>query len=280
MRLVKLTMLRKLEQSAPLALTIPSIFLFIGAYAQDNSPYSRYGIGNQAPPTNIANRGMGGVAAAHNDPYTVNYANPASFSFFQAVQEPGSRKLNSGRVVFNIGADGQGRTLIDQSAQNKFTSPNLLFSHVMVGLPLRKNWGIAFGVRPITNINYKIQNNSKLYDPNSGDLIDSSSTLYEGQGGAYLGSLGTGVHFKTGISAYVSVGANAGYMFGRRDYSPRLSLFNDSTGYASAHYQHRTNIADFYFDAGMQYHFKAGEKIYMSLGAYGNWDQKIKTSRN
>ncbi|WP_346237564.1 hypothetical protein ABDK00_000600 [Niabella insulamsoli] len=281
MRLVKLTMLRKWERSAPLALTIPSIFLFIGASAQDNSPYSRYGLGNQAPTTNISNRGMGGVAAAYNDPYTVNYANPASFSFFSAQQEPGSRKLNSGRVVFNIGADGQGRTLTDQSAQNKFTSPNLLFSHVMMGLPLRKNWGMAFGVRPITSINYKIQNSGKLYDPNTGNLIvDSSTTLYEGQGGAYLGSLGTAVKFKTGKSQYLSLGVNAGYMFGSRDYNTRVSLYDDSTAYAAAHYESKTSLGDFYFDAGLQYHFKASDKIYVGLGAYGNWQQEIKTNRN
>lgn len=280
MRLVKLTMLRKFELAVPLALTIPSIFLFIGASAQDNSPYSRYGLGNQAPTTNVANRGMGGVAAAYNDPYTVNYANPASYSFFQSLQEPNSKKLNSGRIVFNIGADGQGRTLTDQSQTNKFTSPNLLFSHVMIGLPLRKDWGIAFGVRPITNINYKIQNNGRLFDPNSGKLIDSSSTLYEGQGGAYLGSLGTAVKFKTGKSQYLSLGASAGYMFGSRDYNTRLSLFNDSTRYASAHYETKTSIGDFYFDAGLQYHFKASEKIYMSLGAYGNWKQDIRTNAN
>ncbi|MCH5690972.1 hypothetical protein LWM68_46135 [Niabella sp. W65] len=131
----------------------------------------------------------------------------------------------------------------------------------MIGLPLRKDWGIAFGVRPITNINYKIQNNGRLFDPNSGKLIDSSSTLYEGQGGAYLGSLGTAVKFKTGKSQYLSLGASAGYMFGSRDYNTRLSLFNDSTRYASAHYETKTSIGDFYFDAGLQYHFKASEKF-------------------
>ena len=283
MRLVKLTMLRKFELRAPLALTIPSIFLFIGASAQDNSPYSRYGLGNQAPTTNVANRGMGGVAAAYNDPYTVNYANPASYSFFQSLQEPNSKKLNSGRIVFNIGADGQGRTISDQSETNKFTSPNLLFSHVMIGLPVRKNWGIAFGVRPITNINYKIQSNGNLYNPNSGALIDTASTLYEGQGGAYLGSLGTAVKFKTGKSQYLSLGATAGYMFGSRDYNSRLSLGDPNstaTQYARAHYENKTSIGDFYFDAGLQYHFKASEKIYMSLGAFGNWKQDIRTNNS
>jgi len=281
MLLVKLTILKKLDLSGRcLALTIPFVFLFIGAAAQDNSPYSRYGLGNQTPTTNITNRGMGGVAAAYNDGYTVNYANPASYSFFQSLQEPGSRKLNSGRVVFNVGVDGQGRTITDKEGQAKFTSPNILFSHVMVGVPLRKNWGMALGIRPLTSISYKIQDNGKKYDPNSGQLIDTSSTLYEGQGGAYLGSLGTAVKFKTGKSQYMSIGANAGYMFGSRDYNSRLSFINDSIAYASAHYEHKTSLGGLYFDAGLQYHLKASEKIYVGLGAYGNWKQKINTDRN
>lgn len=279
MLLVKLTMLRKLKLSKYLAFTILFVFLFFGAIAQDNSPYSRYGLGNQAPTTNITNRGMGGVAAAYNDAFTVNYANPASFSFFQSFQEPNSKKLSLGRIVFNVGADGQGRTLSDKDGQQKFTSPNLLFSHVMVGLPLRKNWGMAFGIRPITSISYKIQNAANKYSP-GGKLIDTSSTFYEGQGGVYLGSLGTAVKFKTGKTQYLSLGINGGYMFGSREYNTRLSLFNDSTSYANAHYQTKTSLGGLYFDAGLQYHLKASEKIYVGLGAYGNWQQKIKTNRN
>lgn len=283
MLLVKLTMLRKVKLRKSLALTVPTVFSFIIVSAQDNSPYSRYGLGNQSPTTNIANRGMGGVSAAYNgfhDPYTVNYANPASFSFFQSFQEPNSKKLNSGRVIFNIGADAQGRTLTDQAVQAKFTSPNILFSHLMVGMPLRKNWGMALGIRPLTGINYKIQSPGFIKDPNTGNIIDSSTTLYEGKGGVYLGSLGTGVKIKTGNFQYLSIGVNGGYMFGSRDYSSRLSLKNDSINYASANFEHKTGMGGLYFDAGLQYYFKASDQILVSLGAYGNWKQKISTNRN
>ncbi|TXI33726.1 MAG: hypothetical protein E6Q58_02320 [Niabella sp.] len=280
MLLVNSTMLRKMKDFNVLAFTILFVLIGFSVSAQDNSPYSRYGLGNQAPTTNVANRGMGGVAAAYNDAYTVNYANPSSYAFFQTTPDPGSRKINSGRVTFNIGADGQGRTLTDQNAQAKFTSTNILFSHVMVGAPLRKNWGMAFGLRPLTSINYKIKDIGKKFDPHSGKLIDSSNTLYEGQGGVYLGSIGTGVKFKTGKSQYLSLGVNAGYMFGSKDYNTRVSFINDSTRYANGNYENKMSIKGLYFDAGMQYHFKASEKIYVGLGAYGNWKQKINTSKN
>src|SRR5665811_2339971 len=48
--------------------------------SQENSPYSRYGIGNLVPSENILNRGMGGISAGYADPATINFMNPASYS--------------------------------------------------------------------------------------------------------------------------------------------------------------------------------------------------------
>ncbi len=46
----------------------------------ENSPYSRYGLGDQLPTQNIMSRGMGGVSAAYSDILSVNFTNPASYS--------------------------------------------------------------------------------------------------------------------------------------------------------------------------------------------------------
>lgn len=276
MLLVKLTTLKKLRLSALYRLPAVIILLYANALqAQDNSPYSRYGLGDKVPSTNVANRGMGGIAAAYNDFYTINYANPASYSYFQTFPMVNSRKISGGRALFNIGAEGQGRTLIDPNSQNRFTATNIYFSNVLIGMPIRKNWGIAMGLRPLSSINYKIQNN---YPSRQG--VDSSSTLYQGEGGVYLGSIGTGVKIKTGASSYFSVGANAGYMFGKKDYSTRVSLYNDSTFYENGNVQNKAGLNGFYFDAGVQYHFKLNDDMLMSLGAYGNWQQKINTYRD
>ena len=37
------------------------------AIAQENSPYSRYGLGDIVPNQNVVNRGMGGIAAGYSD---------------------------------------------------------------------------------------------------------------------------------------------------------------------------------------------------------------------
>lgn len=248
------------------------------ARAQDNSPYSRYGLGDKFPSTNVANRALGGVSAAYNDYYNINFNNPSSYAFFQATQEANSHKLANGRAVLNVGVDGQIRTLIDRTAQKRFASSDIVFSHVMVGMPLRKNWGMAFGLRPLHRINYKMEKSGQILDHRTNLPIDSGSILSEGQGGVYLATLGTGVKFKAGANSFLSLGANAGYMFGKKDYSTRISLIGEEASFAAGNKQTKTGLGGLYFDAGAQYQFKVSDKLYMGLGAFGNIKQNIKTS--
>ena len=49
-------------------------------FAQENSPQSRYGLGDIVPKANIVSRGMGGIAAGYSDYQSVNFINPASYS--------------------------------------------------------------------------------------------------------------------------------------------------------------------------------------------------------
>ena len=51
-------------------LTFSLLTLFLGVNGQDNSPYSRYGIGDLVPQTNIFTRGMGGLSAAYIDNFS------------------------------------------------------------------------------------------------------------------------------------------------------------------------------------------------------------------
>jgi hypothetical protein len=83
------------------------------ALSQDNSPYTRYGLGDIVPSTNITGRGMGGISAGNVDLYglTVNYNNPATFSLFQSIREQNSNKMSSGRAVLDVGINLENRTL-------------------------------------------------------------------------------------------------------------------------------------------------------------------------
>lgn len=254
------------------------------AFSQDNSPYSRYGIGDPVPQTNIANRGMGSISAAYSDPLSINFNNPASYTSFQKQVEARSKKLKWGRAILDVGMNFESRTLNDPAFPQKFVAGNALFSYVQVAMPVRQNWGISFGLRPVSRISYKIIRNELLVDPITGLPIENATTRFTGDGGAYLASAGTGFALfrgeKFGLERKLSVGLNAGYMFGRKDYSTRRALNNDTVDYYQANYETRTNFGSFYFNTGFQYTVPVSKNMMFTVGAHGSWSQKLKAKQD
>lgn len=265
-----------------------SLTAFTAVHAQDNSPYSRYGLGNQTPRANVVNRGMGGVSAAYVGTYlgyaqgqnygdstaftevtTVNYNNPASFAAFQANMEQRSGKVASARVILDVGINFSSRKLAEPNTTLSFTSSDALFSHVYVGIPIRKNWGLAFGLRPINRISYSILRNERLRHSN-GNNIDSVATQFTGNGGSFLPSIGTGF----GANNF-SVGVNVGYLFGKKEISTRRAFANDSVEYAASNHTTNSNYGSLFFNAGAQYKIELNRKSILRLGVTGNWKQNL-----
>jgi hypothetical protein len=249
------------------------------AFSQDNSPYSRYGIGDLVPATNIINRSMGGVTAGYFDQLAINFNNPASYSTFQAIREKKSKKLSSGRAILDVGLNFENRTLLEPNNATKFTASNALFSYVQIGMPLKQNWGLSFGIRPVSRISYKVLTNEKLIDPITGLPIEDAATLYSGSGGSYLISAGTGFSLfkkeKFGQMGGLSVGFNGGYLFGEKDNSTRRVLLNDTVTYYKANYETRTNFGSLYYNMGFQYKIPISKTIQLTIGAFGNSSLKL-----
>lgn len=257
--------------------------------AQDNSPYSRYGIGDLVPGTNMTLRGLGGISAGYNDILSVNFNNPASYSSFFSIQEAKTKKLSSGRAVLDIGLNAESRTLRESSTNAKFVASNALFSYVQIGVPVRKNLGVSFGLRPVSRISYNMFRNERLKDPLTGLPIDSANTTFTGDGGSYLVTLGAGVAVfskvytdekRKGLEEKLSIGFNAGYLFGKKDYSTRRTLVNDSVEYYAANYETKTTFGNIYLNAGIQYSRPLKNKTVLTIGAYGTLGQKLKARQD
>lgn len=224
--------------------------------AQENSPYSRYGLGNIVPGQNVLNRGMGGVSAAYADGQSVNFINPASYSNFLIT-------------TFDVGIDIENRTLRRGNSPDKFTAANMLVNYVQIGMPLKRNkWGLNFGLKPVTRINYNIAEHKRL------DGIDSIQTLYQGSGGAYQAFAGTG--YKVGN---FSIGVNGGYFFGRKEINTRISFINDSVYYARSNSSTNTSFGSAFVNGGIQYAAKLSNSTWLRFGAYGNLEQNLKGSQ-
>lgn len=251
------------------------VLIVVMGYGQDNSPYSRYGLGDLVPSTNIINRGMGGISAAYSDPLSINFNNPATYSSFIARKEENSKKISYGRVLLDVGINFENRTLRTANPPKKFTASNALFSYVQVGVPVRNNWGLSFGLKPITRISYKILRNQYLRDPNTGQGIDSSLTEFTGNGGTYLASIGTGVAIKN-----FSIGGTFGYLFGNKEFATKRALLSDSVSYNNGNHTTKTSFGNIYFNGGAQYKIKFSELRSLKLGAYGSLKNTMNASQD
>lgn len=235
-------------------------FVPLFCFAQDNSPYSRYGIGNLIPQSNIANRAMGGISAGFSDPTSVNSVNPATY----------------GDLVYStldLGIEYDGRELKSSNPPANYKANNGIVPYMQFGFPLLRNnknalknrtsWGMAFGLRQVSNISYKVENTNRL-------PFDTISTLYEGKGGVNQAFIGTGLKIKN-----FSFGFNTGYLFGNNDYDTRVSFPNDTLDYYRTHYGNQTNFGGIFLDAGVQYSAKL-KKGELTFGAYGTLQKKYK----
>ncbi|MEO7312122.1 MAG: hypothetical protein ABIX01_17095 [Chitinophagaceae bacterium] len=235
----------KLRSALVLVLCIFSLFSF----AQINSPYSRYGLGDITPSGNVVTKGMGGISTPYGDYQSVNFLNPASYS-------------RIGLTTFDVSLEIENRTLHNQAKTDKYSSANLTFNYLTVGLPLNKKgtWGMAFGLRPMTKINYKIESRDRLITQQT--LNDSVMSIYEGSGGTYKGFIGTGAKF-----GGLSIGTNIGYQFGQEELSTRRIFVNDTVSYYKSNSANNVSFGSFFAETGLQYDGKIGKTTFFRLGA-------------
>lgn len=245
-----------------IALTI-ALIIYSLSIAQENSPYSRYGIGDVVPSQNMANRSMGGISAGYADFFSLNFVNPASLGMVR-------------KAILDLGGEIDRRTLKSNISPDKFTSTNTVISYLQFGVPIasrkmeakNRTWGLSFGIRPVTRINYKIEDNNRLIG------IDSLSTTYEGTGGINQASLSTGIKIKN-----LSFGITGGYSFGSKDYSTRLNFINDSVIYYKSNTETKATFGGAFFSAGMLYDIKTKTGT-LRLGAYANLQTKLKAKQS
>jgi hypothetical protein len=241
---------------------------FVSAFSQDNAPLSRYGLGEIVPPANILNRGMGNVSAAYSDFQSINFINPASY-----------RRFGTQRAILDIGLDANNRTLRN-NVGSKYSSANVLIPYVAAGFQIKPeksktDWGIAFGLRPLTKVSYNIESSSRIR------AGDSMISIYQGNGGLYQAFAGTAIGIKN-----FSIGVNGGYRFGSKDYSSTVTLINDTVPdrYIQGQKKIKNTFNGAFAEVGLQYEFvlhKDTTKISsLHIGAYGTLQTKMRSLRD
>ncbi len=243
------------------------------SHAQENSPYSRYGMGDYFQGQHIISRGMGGITAAYadgtanNNGQTINFGNPAAYG-------------NLYLISYDIGLTYDSRTLKQDNPAGKFNSNYLIPSYFSLGMPLNKKkaLGMAFGLRPLSRVSYSITENTR-------EAGDSVNKLYQGSGGLNQAFIGIGKKWRN-----LSLGFNTGVNFGKKDISTLVRFVNDSVPYISSRYSTDANFSAFILNLGAQYEIpfktrttnatRTTETYYMRLGVTGNLGNNMSATQS
>lgn len=260
------------------------LWLCLGTWTQaqtptDNSPYSRYGLGDMVSPYFGALDGLGGISNAYNRPSSINLGNPASLGFINTT-------------AFEVGLYTDISWLNSGDDRGRYADGNL--SHMALGFPLQNsinrltkikkspfNWGSAFGLIPYSRVGYSVETENSL--PN----IDTVRFQYEGSGGLYQLFVSNGVSYRN-----TSIGATFGYLFGNIT-QERRSIFVSTDNAFTNLLTRETNMTGWVYNLGIQHQFILNnpdeEKIVngamarrnktrLTLGATFNNDTEINTA--
>lgn len=219
----------------------------------ENTPYSRYGIGEIKDGSNMNLRGMGGASAAYANPYMVNTENPASYSFLKLT-------------TYEAGVEASMRTI--NAGGDKYKTGTIALSYLNIGIPIGKNFGMALGLKPQSRVYYHIADSSSL--PGIGSTVRD----YMGDGGlnyVYGGLAGKVKGF--------SLGFNLGYSFGSLNNSSTLTNL-DTTAALNSEFSRRIAIGGLYWKGGAQYETRLNKKLGLRLGATVQLEQSLNATRN
>jgi len=162
------------------------------SFAQNtnSSPYSFFGIGDQAKIKSVEEIAMGQMGGALDSEYQLSFTNPASYASLQWTT-----------YVFS---GGNKYIKIDDGTQKQASSSASL-TYIALGVPLNLNQGLAFGLQLNTSVGYSLLD--KTFDT---DDVLVETNLFSGQGGTNRVFLGYGYKFPFNLS----LGAEVAYVFG------------------------------------------------------------------
>lgn len=185
------------------------------AQPKQNSPYSRYGIGDPVNQFFAAQAGFGGQTAAFHDPFHLNLVNPASYAFLRAT-------------TLDVGVFAKNSNYKSGASSLNNWSGNL--AYMALGFPLRSpinevldkikspwQYGMGIALTPNSIVGYNVEDTTSL--PDLGQVLSS----YEGNGGTYRFSWSNAVKYKN-----TALGLNMGWVFGKNIYENTSYFPQDS----------------------------------------------------
>lgn len=208
-------------------LLICFLLIVLSVSAQENSPYSRFGIGDLHKQSLSSQKGFGHLGAAVQTRNRINTLNPASYAAIGLTTfEP---SIYFHRSNFTI-------------SDSTYQSDDASIEHFVFGFPITDTWGLVLGILPYASSNYHFETTG-FSNQNQTAFAES----FKGDGNLYELILGSGRTFGN-----LSVGLQTGLIFGRYNTINLLS-FPESTNILNTRKVEANRFSAFTGLAGVQY---------------------------
>ena len=206
------------------------------------SPYSSFGLGQLYNCNSISNMSMGGLSLSVSDDYSLNYMNPATYSFLNQT----SFELGVRSSFFNM--------LQDDLNQKNFVAG---LSNIGLGFPISESVGFAVGLLPYSSVGYNVT--SQILNDEEIGPVDYN---YSGSGGLNKLIIGGSWGLTAMDNINISIGANWNYFFGSIDKITTISTTNSSINFRE---EDSRMIHDFNFDIGLLLNYSINDYV-VNLG--------------
>jgi hypothetical protein len=215
----------------------------------NSSPYTLFGIGDQVNLKSVEENAMGQMGGALNSEYQLSFTNPASYG-----------NLSWTTYVF---AGGNKTNVVNDGDQEQ-TSSAAALTYIALGIPIRGNQGLAFGLQLNTSVGYSLYNRSFNEDET---LIETDR--YYGNGGTNRVFFGYGYKFPFSLS----LGAELAYIFGNIDHN----VLNSRFGVQFATQQITdSNVKGTTVKLGAHYALKISENLKLKVGTAFDLESTLK----
>jgi hypothetical protein len=203
------------------------------AWAQvANSPFTKFGIGENYSDALVNTQGMAGVGVSQPQYWYVNNQNPALLIY-------------NTLATYQVGILGESQRIKSSGTSEKHIGGNL--NYIVTAFPIKpRKWTTSLGLMPYTSMNYKVQ-----YLKNIEGSTQTSIGNEEGAGGL------TQLYWSNGVRVYknLSVGVKMTYLFGNIDkiYKLQPSSNNSSGITLISASEDKTVAKDFTLNVGASY---------------------------
>ncbi len=215
---------------------------------KENSPYSRYGLGEERYGYNAALKAMGGLSIAYSNPFAINTNNPASYTAIKLT-------------TYEVGVEARKRAIASNT--ESYNTGTLTLSHLALAFPVGKHGGFVMGMTPKSATYYRFIDSVTIPG------VGNSNKTINGDGGLTYAFMGGAYQYK-----HLSLGANLGYEFGTIRHSSYLANYDTFKVYSSD-FTRSYQIGGLHLKLGALYNYKINKQYTLHLGATYEAAQKL-----